>query len=108
MRLLQGWLFSLAAAATPPVTADEEADPVYEVRPIGWIRKAEGRTTIEVERRYHPPSWASPSWRLFGCYTGLTATTPPKGVRSCRCTPTQIPNIRYVACSQPTPQCVPT
>lgn len=54
MRLLQGWLFLLAAAATPPVAAEEEADPVYEVRPIGWIRKAEGRTTIEVERRYQP------------------------------------------------------
>ncbi len=54
MRLLQGWLLLLAAAATPPVAAEEEADPVYEVRPIGWIRKAEGRTTIEVERRYQP------------------------------------------------------
>ncbi len=55
MRLLQGWLFFLlAAAAISPVAADEEADPVYEVRPIGWIRKADGRTTIEVERRYQP------------------------------------------------------
>jgi len=54
MRLLQGWLFLLAAAAIPPLAADEEVDPVYEVRPIGWIRKADGRTTIEVERRYQP------------------------------------------------------
>ncbi|MFY9974597.1 MAG: SAM-dependent methyltransferase [Chromatiaceae bacterium] len=40
----------LATAGT--WAADEGADPVYEVRPIGWIRKADGRTTIEVERRY--------------------------------------------------------
>lgn len=50
-----GWLvFSLVAAAVGAGVADDGADPVFEVRPIGWIRKADGRTTIEVERRYQP------------------------------------------------------
>jgi len=26
----------------------------YEVQPIGWIRKAEGRTTIVVDKKYQP------------------------------------------------------
>lgn len=54
-RRLLGWLvFLLAAAAAETGAAGEGADPVYEVRPIGWIRKADGRTAIEVERRYQP------------------------------------------------------
>jgi len=54
-RRLRGWLiFLLAAAALGSGAANEEADPVYEVRPIGWVRKADGRTTIEVEKRYQP------------------------------------------------------
>lgn len=28
--------------------------PAYEVRPIGWIRKADGKTTIEIEAQYEP------------------------------------------------------
>jgi len=55
IRRLRGWLiFLLAAAAVGSGAADEGADPVYEVRPIGWVRKADGRTTIEVENRYQP------------------------------------------------------
>jgi tRNA-Thr(GGU) m(6)t(6)A37 methyltransferase TsaA len=44
----------LAASATHIEAADPGTSPVYEVTPIGWIRKAEGRTFIEVERRYQP------------------------------------------------------
>jgi len=47
-------LTGVLAATVGTGAADEEADPVYEVRPIDWIRKADGRTTIEVERRYQP------------------------------------------------------
>lgn len=28
--------------------------PTYEVSPIGWIRKAEGKTTIEIAKQYQP------------------------------------------------------
>jgi len=28
--------------------------PTFEVSPIGWVRKAEGKTTIEVEPQYEP------------------------------------------------------
>lgn len=31
---------------------DAEATPVYQVSPVGWVRKAEGRTTIEIDPRY--------------------------------------------------------
>lgn len=34
--------------------ADEPTDPMYEVRPIGWVRKAGGSTVIEVDARYQP------------------------------------------------------
>ena len=40
-----------ALVAQPPI---EEIGPVYQVQPIGWVRKLEGRTFIEVERRYQP------------------------------------------------------
>ena len=37
------------AVAGPP-----EPSPVYEVRPIGWVRKADGRTSIVLDDRYRP------------------------------------------------------
>lgn len=40
-----------ASFAEHPVSGKS---PVFEVRPIGWVRKADGRTTIEVERQYVP------------------------------------------------------
>lgn len=47
----------ICASNAPVIWAGERGDgdtPVYEVHPIGWVRKAEGRTTIEVEPRYQP------------------------------------------------------
>ena len=42
--------------ASPMVkNADAEAAaPVYQVRPIGWVRKDGGRVWIEIESRYEP------------------------------------------------------
>ena len=34
--------------------AKASAQPEYTVSPIGWVRKAEGRTTIVVDRKYQP------------------------------------------------------
>jgi tRNA-Thr(GGU) m(6)t(6)A37 methyltransferase TsaA len=45
----------MAAVPMSCSTADDPADassPVYTVSPVGWVRKADGRTTIEVESRY--------------------------------------------------------
>lgn len=41
---------SLFAADLP----EKGIEPVYQVHPIGWVRKAQGRTTIEVNERYLP------------------------------------------------------
>ena len=30
------------------------SEPIYEMRPIGWVRKSEGRTFIEVDPAYQP------------------------------------------------------
>jgi len=30
------------------------SEPVYQVRPVGWVRKADGRTTIELDEQYSP------------------------------------------------------
>ena len=38
-------------AAAPQELASE---PVYQVRPVGWVRKADGRTTIELDEQYSP------------------------------------------------------
>ena len=34
--------------------ADLNTAPVFEVRPIGWVRKADGKATIEIEEQYRP------------------------------------------------------
>lgn len=49
--LLACWL------VVPPVLAQSTDSGVarsYEVRPVGWVRKREGRTFIEIEERYQP------------------------------------------------------
>jgi tRNA-Thr(GGU) m(6)t(6)A37 methyltransferase TsaA len=50
------WLFVLfwVAGLSLAETNDKGASPVYEVHPIGWVRKSDGKTTIEVEKRYQP------------------------------------------------------
>ena len=53
-RLFGALAFLLAFAAIETEADEMVADPVYEVRPIGWIRKADGRTIIEVARQYRP------------------------------------------------------
>lgn len=49
-------LAAVAALVPPPATADAvaAAAPVYTVSPVGWVRKAEGRSYIEIEPRYRP------------------------------------------------------
>ena len=42
--------FAFTAAVAGP--AAPSASPVYEVRPIGWVHKADGRTTIVLDDRY--------------------------------------------------------
>jgi len=44
--LTAGWSVPLLAAAVPT------AAPVYTMSPIGWVRKAGGKTFIEIEPRY--------------------------------------------------------
>jgi tRNA-Thr(GGU) m(6)t(6)A37 methyltransferase TsaA len=44
---------SLAGAAAPARAADaSQATPTYSMQPVGWIRKREGRSFIEIDRRY--------------------------------------------------------
>lgn len=39
----------------PTVSAEESAlGPVYEVTAVGWVRKKDGRTFIEVDKQYQP------------------------------------------------------
>jgi len=42
----------LAASSSSADLSGEGAEPVFEVRPVGWIRKADGKVEIEVEERY--------------------------------------------------------
>ena len=51
---MQALILALLLALSPVARAEQVADPVYEMRPIGWVRKHEGRTYIEVEPRYQP------------------------------------------------------
>ena len=65
--LLLGCLLSWSAQAADagaadnaPVATDpadpgpDDAGPAYTVRPVGWVRRSEGRTYIEIEDRYRP------------------------------------------------------
>lgn len=47
--LLAFWLAVSASSAALPA---EGIAPVFEIRPIGWVRKAQGKTTIEVDEQY--------------------------------------------------------
>ena len=51
LRVLAFWLVAATSSAELPEVG---IAPVYEVRTIGWVRKAEGRTTIEVDKQYQP------------------------------------------------------
>ena len=48
----------LACWLTPAGTWAEPREwgqtPMYQVHPIGWVRKSEGRSVIEVDERYRP------------------------------------------------------
>ncbi|MGE5153344.1 MAG: SAM-dependent methyltransferase [Bdellovibrio bacteriovorus] len=50
-RLLGAGLLLFNASAYPVEPTEPGAGPVYEVRPIGWVRKAQGKTTIELDKR---------------------------------------------------------
>jgi len=51
-RLFAALVGVLAGSSFQPAADAEGAGPVYEVSPVGWVRKADGKTSIEVERRY--------------------------------------------------------
>lgn len=51
------WLLTAGVGAwISPVAADTEGKvkPVYTMSPVGWVRKADGRTFIEIDARYQP------------------------------------------------------
>jgi tRNA-Thr(GGU) m(6)t(6)A37 methyltransferase TsaA len=50
--LLTPFAVALVLAGAADAATQSETSPVFEVRPIGWVRKAEGRTTIEVDPQY--------------------------------------------------------
>jgi tRNA-Thr(GGU) m(6)t(6)A37 methyltransferase TsaA len=56
LRLIPIAAIGLVAAMSPPLRADEapRATPTYTLQPIGWVRKSDGRTFIEIDRRYQP------------------------------------------------------
>lgn len=57
-RFIRSWLLILCCGLHGSVFAvgepEKRAEPVYQVHPIGWVRKVQGRTTIEVDERYLP------------------------------------------------------
>jgi tRNA-Thr(GGU) m(6)t(6)A37 methyltransferase TsaA len=48
------YLCGLMLWASFEALSDEGTTPVFEVRPIGWVRKTDGRITIELDRQYEP------------------------------------------------------
>jgi tRNA-Thr(GGU) m(6)t(6)A37 methyltransferase TsaA len=47
-------LLGLLAVMPPVVAAEAAVMPTYAMQPIGWIRKSDGRTFIEIDKRYQP------------------------------------------------------
>ena len=50
--MIRCFIVVLCALATLTCAAD--ALPTFEISPIGWVRKADGKTTIEIEKAYQP------------------------------------------------------
>ena len=46
--------FWFVAAVGTADTAEYGAAPVYEVRPIGWVRKLDNKTYIEIDKQFQP------------------------------------------------------
>jgi tRNA-Thr(GGU) m(6)t(6)A37 methyltransferase TsaA len=44
----------LAMISSSVESTEKGITPTYEVNPIGWVRKTDGRTIIEVNRQYQP------------------------------------------------------
>ena len=53
-RLIVVFAFFLIPSAHAADSVGASREPVYEVRPVGWVRKADGRTTIEIDEPYLP------------------------------------------------------
>ena len=49
LRVLTLWLVVTSSSAE---STENGITPIYEVKPIGWVRKTDGRTTIEVDKQY--------------------------------------------------------
>ena len=49
---LIAFLVVISLALAEP--ADKTLAPVYQISPIGWVRKAADRTIIEIDKRYQP------------------------------------------------------
>lgn len=60
MKVLLGVMVATGAWGAESIQAPAQADPaqatrpVYSMSPIGWVRKAEGRTWIEIDKGYQP------------------------------------------------------
>lgn len=54
--LLSLAVLSLAAGWNPPLLAEpaQGVVPVFSMSPVGWVRKADGKTFIEVDKRFQP------------------------------------------------------
>ena len=56
MRIINNLFFTLALAivffSSSAQSAENGISPVYKVSPIGWVRKTDDRTIIEVEKEY--------------------------------------------------------
>lgn len=46
----------LAAGWNPPLLAEsaQGVAPVFSMSPVGWVRKADGKTFIEIDKRFQP------------------------------------------------------
>lgn len=46
----------LAAGWNPPLLAEpaQGVTPVFTISPVGWVRKAGGKTFIEIDKRFQP------------------------------------------------------
>jgi tRNA-Thr(GGU) m(6)t(6)A37 methyltransferase TsaA len=49
LTILALWLVVISSSAESP---ENGMAPIYEVRPIGWVRKTDRRTTIEVDKQF--------------------------------------------------------
>lgn len=99
----------LLGGGTPAADTPQRAHaPVFQMQPIGWVRKTAGRTAIEIDPQYEPALLGvdrlDAIWVLY--WFDRNDTAHERSILQVH--PVPIPPTPYAACSRHAPRCART